>query len=152
MRCFIIFGCLILSCDAWNEAGRSFHFYDRFHISKQLNSQHPSIYDSTSRRLDTGNQRSGAVFCCQTKLMTGRHATWEDRRRQEPFCWNQILCRTRDIFHIFLVFYRVLECSSAQVEMFFQDLKSSVLNVFTHALTTQKISMLASQVFNTICL
>ena len=20
--------------------------------------------------------------------MTGRHATWEDRRRQEPFCWN----------------------------------------------------------------
>ena len=32
--------------------------------------------------------------------------------------------------------------------MFFQDLKSSVLNVFTHALTTQKISLLASQVHN----
>ena len=52
----------------------------------------------------------------------------------------------------FTVFLFSTECSSAQVEMFFQDLKSSVLNVFTHALTTQKISLLASQVFNTICL
>ena len=46
----------------------------------------------------------------------------------------------------FTVFLFSTECSSAQVEMFFQDLKSSVLNVFTHALTTQKISLLASQV------
>ena len=48
----------------------------------------------------------------------------------------------------FTVFLFSTECSSAQVEMFFQDLKSSVLNVFTHALTTQKISLLASQVHN----
>ena len=77
-----------------------------------------------------------------------QHGKIEEGRNR--FADSRILCLGPVIF--FTVFLFSTECSSAQVEMFFQDLKSSVLNVFTHALTTQKISMLASQVFNTICL
>ena len=135
MRCFIIFGCLILSCDAWNEAGRSFHFYDIFHISKQLNSQHPSIYDSTSRRLDTGNQRTGAVFSLQTKLMTGRHATWEDRKKAG------IVLLTPEFYVGPVIFFTVFlfssECSSAQVECFSRILNHQC-SMFSHMLSPHK--------------
>ena len=105
--------------------GRSFRFYDRFHILKQL-SQHPSIYDPKSWRLDTATQRilSDQTYDRATCNMGG------SKKPGNVFAKTWLLfCEIKLSFQ-WCIFSQIqfacLQLKCAQFEMFIWDLKSSV--------------------------